>query len=90
MILSGVDGDRIGNDEYYLYFGQSSDKDWTMTPNYFSLYDSFGFAMGSLGISDRFTNGLDYIRPVISLKVGTIYEKGGDGTPTAPYVVKYN
>ena len=30
------------------------------------------------------------VRPVISLKYGTEFEKTGDGTPTNPYVVKYN
>jgi hypothetical protein len=29
------------------------------------------------------------LRPVVSLKPGTEFESGGDGTLTNPYVVKY-
>ena len=76
------------NSTYYLYTGGDY---ITMTPQYQSnnnvtigtinRYGSIGYDMSGSNIG---------IRPVISLKLGTEFEDGGDGTPTNPYVVKYN
>ena len=40
-------------------------------------------------VSVEYGNYSRGVRPVVSLKHGTLVMKGGDGTPTNPYVVKY-
>ena len=62
-----------------------------MTPlNYNSYYSKMyyfntdGFLTYSSNISS------ESLRPVVSLKLGTEFIEGGTGTPTNPYVVKYD
>ena len=86
--MAGAAGQGANNQSFYLYTGNSY---WTMSPgnvtysgaSEFAQFASFG---GLTGIKVDTSYGL---RPVISLKYGIKFEKGGDGTPTNPYVVKY-
>ena len=54
---------------------------WSLSPNYFNNNNANGFNVNS---------GNNSLYVVIYLKLGTEFETGGDGTPTNPYVVKYN
>lgn len=82
-----VDGSIVPSTNYLV----TGDKYWTMTPNghaqngTLSIYSVY--ANGSLNTSD--SSGSIGVRPVISLKLGVEFEEDGDGTPTNPYVVKY-
>jgi len=40
-------------------------------------------------LSSDYVDSAYGLRPVVSLKLGTEFEDGGDGTTTKPYVVKY-
>ena len=88
-IMAGIGGNGNNtNNSYYLYIG---DYAWTMSPYNFNNVDAHGFYINKLGIFE-FSDGVNYprgVRPVVSLKLGTEFESGGDGTPTNPYVVKY-
>ncbi len=89
VVLGGATGNElVSNSTFYLNTGGDY---WTMIPTLFAassanmlVVDSSGRLNGSLVSS---TNGL---RGVISLKFGTQFISGGDGTPTNPYVVKMN
>ncbi len=39
---------------------------------------------------DSYVSEINGVRPLVSLKHIVEYERGGDGTPTNPYVIKYN
>ena len=83
-----INGYMPSNSTYYLYTGGPY---YTMTPQTESNYERMMAIIGATG-------GINYymasenrgIRPVISLKLGVEFEEDGDGTPTNPYVVKYN
>ena len=54
---------------------------WSLSPNNFNNNNANEFNV---------SNGNNGLYLVISLKLETEFETGGDGTPTNPYVVKYN
>ncbi len=88
MVLAGASGNGYtSNTSYYLYI---SNNFWSMSPYNFSADNSFEFSVHSNGnIINRNVYGVDGVRPVISLKSGTDFVEGGEGTTTKPYVVKY-
>ena len=92
IIMAGASGNSAtSNQTYYLHNGQS----WSMSPNYFDCYYNYGSA--KVFVNDNYFGYLNGqavyegtgVRPVVSLKSGTEFVTGGDGTPTNPYVVKY-
>lgn len=88
IIVAGTAGNSsTANNTYYLYTGNYF---WSLSSRYYGNGVAFGFSVDKYGYfaSDKMTypGGL---RPVVSLKLGTEFEDGGDGTPTNPYVVKY-
>ena len=89
VVLAGAAGNGTpGNKEYYLYTGNNYN---TMSPAYCDSTRTGIFIVDDYGRLNE--DNLSYvlgIRPVISLKPGIEFETGGDGTPTNPYVVKYN
>ncbi len=89
MVMAGVSGDSgTSNNTFYLYTGNDT---WTMSPNNYNTQDPVMFTLfqtGSFGFSS--VDGNQGIRPVVSLKLGVEFKEGGDGTPTNPYIVKYN
>ena len=89
IIMAGADGNSTNNNtDYYLYTG---DYYWAMSPSFASSSYDFGTGMDGSGYVGG--NSMDYssgVRPVVSLKPGTEFVTGGAGTPTNPYVVKYN
>ena len=87
MILAGASAAGLENESYYLFTG---DNYWTASPSDFYLY-AREISIYNGGLSRYNGVGSGYgIRPVISLKLGVKFENGGDGTPTNPYIVKYN
>ena len=73
------------NNSYYLYTGQYY---WTMSPCYFDGDDAYVFSVFLSG--DPISWGVKYpsgVRPVINLKADTVFEAGGTGTSSNPYVV---
>ena len=78
----------IANSNYYLYNGQYT---WTLSPSYFSSYDSYACVWSILPSGGL--NSWNYVassfgaRPVINLKADMQITKG-DGTSLNPYVVK--
>ncbi len=62
-----------------------------MSHYYFGNSYAYWFRVGSNGgLSIDAVYDLIGVRPVVSLTLGTEFVGGGDGTPTNPYVVKYN
>ena len=88
IIMAGAGGTNNNqNTSYYLY---TENYYWSLSPCYFGFNSSGGFYMSNLGsLSNYFMGYSISLRPVVSLKYGTEFESGGDGTPTKPYVVKY-
>ncbi len=88
IVMAGASGtSQIANQTYYLYSGDSY---WSMSPYGFLTgyaYDFWVSASGQKGGKNVLNTG--GLRPVISLKSGTEFESGGDGTGLNPYVVKY-
>ena len=88
IVLAGATGnDTLANLSYYLF----TRKDYWALSAFkieFGAMESVVNNGGSLYnyYSDRYYG----LRPVISLKLGTKFESGGDGTALNPYVVKYN
>ena len=89
IILAGNSGAAgQGNDDYYLYVGTLYR---TLSPylskgNAPAVVISMGNGVMSTMIAASFVG----LRPVVSLKPGIEFEPDGDGTPTNPYIVKYN
>ena len=88
VIMAGAAGNSTGtNSTYYLYTGNVY---WTFSPHNYTRGTTTVFTVtsgGQLDFSDVYaSNG---IRPVVSLKPGIEFVSGGNGTPTNPYVVKY-
>ena len=85
IILAGAGGNTTDSSNSYIHTGNSL---WSMTPYSYGFYSS----IASLGYSDFLSNETSYnwyyLRPLISLKMGTEFETGGDGTGTNPYIVK--
>ena len=89
VIMAGVAGNsNTSNNTYYLYTGGNY---WSLSPSSFvSNSSAYGFRVNSTGVLGvPIVNVAIGLRPVVSLKPGTEFESGGDGTPTKPYVVKY-
>ncbi len=87
-VLGGLNENNNVSSTSYLRTGGIY---WTMTPNNTLSSNSFVYYVNN-GIDSQnnlATNSYG-IRPVISLKLGTIFEDGGNGTPTNPYIVDYN
>ena len=62
-----------------------------MTPvSFYAGNNSSAGISGAGTIFNNYTNSTQKVRPVISLKVGVDFEKGGEGTALNPYVVKIN
>ena len=75
------------NKSFYLYTGNGY---WTMSPSTFGRNAVGALALDQNGfMSNMYTSESYGLRPVVSLKHGTEFVSGGDGTPTNPYVVKY-
>ncbi len=93
IVMAGASGEEgRQNTTYYLYTGAYY---WSMSPVYYihnGGYDgSYLFDVTSDGyLNVGYANSSAGVRPVVSLKSGIEFESGGDGTPTNPYVVKYN
>ena len=85
IILAGVGGNNGSTTTYYLY---TNDYYWSLSP--YNFYSAFGFSASSSYLDDDGVSISYGLRPVVSLRPGTEFEKTGDGTPTNPYVVKYN
>ena len=88
IVMAGAAGNSgTLNQTYYLYTGNYY---WSLSPNYFTNIYAYEFDVVSDGYlvstNARYSSG---VRPVVSLKRGTEFESGGNGTPTNPYVVKY-
>ena len=90
VIMAGASGNRDNsNRKYYLY---NFDSFWLMNPGSNSNERAvmlYAYNPGYLYTDDG-TQAYRSYRPVVSLKLGTEFETGGEGTPTNPYVVKYN
>ena len=96
-ILAGLGGNNeinVYNVSYYLY---TNDFYWSMSPNSFfnnnsnsMFYLKYSLGSGTVNYGSGTVLEPPGLRPVVSLKLGTEFESGGDGTPTNPYVVKYN
>ncbi len=62
---------------------------WSLSP--VMMYENNRGSVGCVRntyVSDHYTNSTSGVRPVISLKSGTVVEPTGSGTTTNPYVVK--
>ncbi len=76
---------NANNTSYYLYTNSAY---WTMSPYYFVGVSAYAFDVSSSGyLNNNFVNNSGGVRPVINLKASTIFEMGGTGTSTNPYVV---
>ena len=77
----------IANNTFYLYTGQIT---WSMSP---FTYNGSGapYMFSIAGTGELWYTQTSYnapiVRPAISLKPGTTFMEGGDGTSTNPYVV---
>ena len=77
------------NTSYYLYNNQYY---WTMSPSdYYNSYGAYVFSVYSNGgLSNDYygvSNTSPGVRPVINLKADTVFDEGGAGTSSNPYVV---
>ena len=72
------------NSKYYLYTGNWY---WTMSPSHFYGSDADGFVVNSTGSLNYLSvdNGLNAVRPVISLSSGAL--SSGTGTKTDPFKI---
>ena len=88
IVMAGIGGNESNNSSYYLYTG---DYYWSFAPNHFTYDGAYGFRVNADGnLVDNAVYRTDGLRPVVSLRPGTEFLAGGDGTGTNPYVVKYN
>ena len=86
IILAGVGGNNGGTTTYYLY---TNDYYWSLAPYLFDYYYANGFNAIAGGLNGGIVGNSNIgLRPVVSLKLGTEFDTGGDGTGTNPYVVK--
>ena len=89
IVMAGASGNsNSSNTSYYLYTG---DFYFVMS---LSQIENIGISMLALSsegdIQARFASSSYALRPVVSLKPGIEFLEGGNGTPTKPYVVKYD
>ena len=88
IVMAGSSGNSYANNQtYYLYTGGNY---WSLSPSDcgYSGADEFNVNNDGTfnGNSVQYSSG---VRPVVSLKPGTEFESGGEGTALKPYVVKY-
>ena len=89
IILAGAAGNsNTSNNTYYLYTGNYY---WSLSPYFFNINNAREFNVTGSGalVNNNVGYGSVGLRPVVSLKLGTEFEEGGNGIPTNPYVVKY-
>ena len=90
IILAGAAGNSYtSNIIYYLYNGSTNY--WSLSPSRFhtdnyayEFYVNYGY------VSYNVVYNSYGLRPVVSLKPGTEFVDGGEGTTAKPYVVKYS
>ena len=86
IILAGAAGNSSANNStYYLYTGGNY---WPLSPSGFNYYYAYEFYVYNGYISNVSVIDSYGLRPVVSLKLGTEFEDGGEGTTLKPYVVK--
>ena len=81
-------GGKIGssNTTYYLYTNQNW---WSGSPSYFTVSNANEYYVYSSGnLTSDYVRLARGVRPAVSLKPGTKFLSGGDGTSTNPYVVE--
>ncbi len=90
VIMAGASGNSsISNYTYYLRTGTYDT--WLATPANCTNYTVNGLFISKNGnLAYNYVSNNKILRGAISLKLGTTFEDGGDGTPTNPYVVKMN
>ena len=88
IIMAGASGNSItSNNTYYLYTGIDY---WSLSPDYFYHSNAVEFLLDGNGrLNGGYVSYSAGVRPVVSLKHSVEFETGGNGTPTNPYVVKY-
>ena len=89
VVLAGAGGNSFSqNKSYYLYTGGGY---WLMSASYYYYDGAHGLAVSGGGYPHSYlVNWPSSVRPVVSLKPETKFERGGKGTPTNPYRVAYN
>jgi hypothetical protein len=87
VIMGGASGNSIAaSSTYYLYSGGYY---WLGAPSGFNVNYAYEFDVYSSGsLSSYYVNSANGLSPAVSLKLGTEFVDGGDGSPTNPYVVK--
>ena len=86
IVLAGAAGNSYAaNTTYYLYTGNYY---WSLSPSTSSYYYANGFYLDANGFIGNGVYSAAGLRPVVSLKLGTEFEDGGEGTTLKPYVVK--
>ena len=87
IIMAGSAGNSTtNNSSYYLYNG--SNYDWSLSPSSFDYSGAVGFTVYYGYISGNYVDYSSGLRPSVSLKPGTEFLDGGEGTKTKPYMVK--
>ena len=88
IVMAGASGNsNTSNNTYYLYTGGYY---WSLSPNAFRNGSASEFYVSGNGyLGGSYVDYAVGLRPVISLNSTVEFETGGDGTPTNPYVVKY-
>ncbi len=87
IILGGLGGNGnqmpTGN---YLITGSVY---WSLSPSYFGFNYAYEMGVNNFGTLGGYYVGNTFgLRPSVSLKLGTEFESGGEGTALKPYVVK--
>ena len=87
IIMAGVVGNSsTSNTSFYLY--NESYTYWSLSPSSFYSGTAGVFGLGSRASGNGVYNSYVGFRPSVSLKPGTEFVEGGEGTTTNPYVVK--
>ena len=91
LVLAGS-GWTNSNRASYL---STSSRSWTASPSSFvvNVYSSINTTVFALYVTMENHTHVGYVadyglRPVVSLKAGTMFKDGGDGTSTNPYIVE--
>ena len=87
IIMAGEGGNNESTATYYLY---TNDYYWSLSPSSFDMVYAREVGVYRDNLSITTVNSIYGLRPVVSLRLGTEFESGGDGTGTNPYIVKYN
>ena len=89
-IRLGGGHNNSSNSTYYLYTNQDTNQEWwSGSPESFYYANAYGFNVSFRGNLGSFNTSLARgVRPAVSLKPGTKFSSGGDGTSTSPYVVE--